>query len=70
MMKIVLKGGPLDGQTDTNIREECVIYRRRAQGPNARYRTTGADDDQGRRVFEHWPPRSGEPEPTEGIHDA
>jgi len=69
-MNIILKGGPLDGETDVNLRDDCVIYRRRARGPDARYRTTGTDDANGHRVFEHFPPKPGQPEPTEGVHDA
>ena len=68
-MTIILQGGPLDGQTD-RVQETCVIYRRGARGPDARYRTTGTDDAQGRRVFEHDPPKAAEPEPTEDVHDA
>jgi hypothetical protein len=68
-MTIILKGGPLDGETD-EVSAYCVIYRRRAAGPNARYRTTGSDDAKKRRIFEHWPPTPSEPEPNEGIHDA
>ena len=69
-MKIILQGGPLDGQTDLNVRDDCLIYRRRAQGPSARYRSTETDDARGYRIFEHWPPKPDEPQSTEGIHDA
>ena len=69
-MKIILRGGPLIGHTDTGLREETVIYRRHAAGPTARYKNTGIDDAEGYRIFEHFPPRPNEPEPTEGVHDA
>jgi hypothetical protein len=68
-MDISLKGGPCDGETHQRIPDHCVILRRHAKGPNARYKTTGTDDADGRRLFEHFPPRPGEPEPTEGVHD-
>jgi hypothetical protein len=69
-VKIVLKDGPLNGDTDPKVGEFCGIYRRSAKGPNARYKDSGTTDAQGRRIFEHWPPKPGEPEPTEGVHDA
>jgi hypothetical protein len=69
-MKVILKGGPLDGHTDTGIRDETLTYRRHAKGAMARYKSTGVDDANGYHIFEHWPPKPGEPEPTEGVHDA
>jgi hypothetical protein len=69
IMNIVLKGGPLDGETD-RVSEDSRFYYRFAKGPDARYRATEADDNSGRRIFEHFPPKPGQPEPTEGVHEA
>ena len=68
-MTVILKGGPCDVETHRNVPDHCVILRRHARGPTARYKTTCVDDADGRRIFEHWPPQTGEPEPTEGIYD-
>ncbi len=69
-MKIILKRGQLDGQTDQNVPENCLIYRRSAVSPIARYRDSGLTDSNGFRIFEHWPPNPDGLEPTEGVHDA
>ena len=69
-MKVKLLNGPLDGQTDSKARDTCVIYRRRASGPTARYRNTGKIDNAGYHLFEWYPPKPDEPEPTEEVYDA
>lgn len=69
-MNVYLKGGPLNGETDTNLPADTVIYHRHALAPTARYRNTGSDDANGYRIFEYSPPKPGEPKPTVGVHDA
>jgi hypothetical protein len=68
-MDIILKGGPLDGRTD-RVPVECLIYRRGAHGPDARYMDSGTDDDAGQRIFKHAPLKTGEAEQAQGIHNA
>jgi hypothetical protein len=68
-MDIILKGGPIDGQTD-RVPEELLIYRRGALGPDARYKDSGIDDENRRRIFEHCPRKAGEAELEKGVHDA
>jgi hypothetical protein len=69
-MNVYLKGGPCDGETVNNVKDTSGIVTRFAKDPEARYKNTGTDDGQGRRIFEHFPPKPGEPTPTEGVHDA
>jgi hypothetical protein len=69
-MKIIFQRGPLHGQTDTNVPEQCVVYRRRAHSPLSRYRITERINVVGYRVFDYWPPKPGEAEPSAGLYDA
>jgi hypothetical protein len=68
-MDIILKGGPLDGEPD-RVPDHCGIYTQYAKSKNARYKDSGTSDANGRRIFEHWPPKPGEADPTEGVHHA
>jgi len=69
VVDIIIKGGPCDGETD-RVPDYCVIYRRSAKGPSARYKNSGTHDPSGRCIFEHVPPRPGQPELMEGVYDA
>lgn len=67
---LILKGGPAEGEVHRNVVDSCVIFRRFAKSPDARYKDSGANNASGLCIFDHTPLRRGEPEQQEGVCDA
>jgi hypothetical protein len=68
-MKIILRGGPLDGEGDHGVPQDTVLYRRSLLCPDARYRRIDAVDANGHHIFEFSPRVFGEPEVREIAYD-
>ena len=68
-MTIVLRSGPLHSLTDSNISDDCQVYRFVREGTLLRYRNSGDDDARGYRIFIYSPLIDGEAETARRVHD-
>ncbi len=76
-MTVIFRGGPCDGESHAVdpgawaiMPKSFRVLRHEGKCPDARYRWCGEVDGGGRHVFEHWPPRAGDPRIEESRTDA